>query len=115
MIKLEKEQLEKWKNLRDQVIDSLISKFDAANLEDWQRLAITKGTARLIDERFNTADRKLSAVDNGADYIVRSIKEARVSDKDALVKEILSMSSLFTEDMLKKLNTNDLRALKDRL
>jgi len=115
MIKLNEQQNKEWKKVRDQAIDNLVSEFDVATLQEWQRLAINKGVSRLIDEKFNTADRKLSAVDDGADFVVHSVKEIKVSDKETLVKEIMSMSSLFTEDMLKKLNTNDLRALKDRL
>jgi len=115
-IRLNEEQKKQWVKVRDEVINTLTGDMPSVN-ESWQKAAIAKGIARLIDEKFNLAEKKATAIDKGKDYVVTIAKTATTNSKDVLIAEILEKdpSGIFTKDMLRKLSVADLEALRDRL
>jgi len=116
-IRLSEADRKRWGEMRSTVINILIQKMNYKPSQVWQRAVIFKGVSRLVDEKFNTADRKLSAVDGGVDYVVETIEKTGYStnQKNELINEILTNTDLFTEEMLAKLSTKELQSLKEKV
>jgi len=115
-ITLNKEQKEQWSKVRDGAINTLMA--DLPNVDEaWQKAAIIKGVSRLVDEKFNLAEKKALAIEKGESHVVETVRSATTSGKDNLITEILEKdpSGIFTKDMLRKLSVADLEALRDRL
>jgi len=110
-ITLTKDQTEQWKKHRAKVINDLLENIDVSG-----ELAyfVEVGITRALDQRYSTAETKLKLMDaDGFPKLADLIPKG--SEKTQLIRELLPKLPQFTEDMLKKLDTEQLRKLKENL
>jgi len=113
-ITLTKEQNEEWKKYRAEIINYFVQSID---VPDDIRYFVEVGIARSLDQRFSTAEAKLRFMDAEPEDQKLTLDDLipKGSEKQQLVRELLPKLPQFTEDMLKKLDTDQLKKLKENL
>ena len=103
---------EDWKNVRAQVTSQIVAELTDAKKETNLFKAVSKGVTRAFDEAYATAEKKAEFLDNPSVTAGELFDSTRVSNKDALVNQVIS-AGILPENIASTLTGKQLQALID--